>query len=652
MTHKWLEDCFVEWRNLTPAQKRYLDYAPGVNYGTVLGDRGVGRVGLEEEVDSLYENRKEPARPKDQPAQPMLKEWKKSDEIQANGGGLIGTVTSMREAVEVEEVEDALHVAGDPYGSHDDNRNGPPFSPSKLGPPRGIKKTPSKKGGPLTDVPFAMPKSRPPMDDDLLPLTKSKGSPDSGSNAKVPQAVLGAEPALVKQKSPMKIGPPMTAKAKSKSTLRTKSMIQQPDNDGSVVEISPPEPSAQPSHLRKESSIVVTVPAADSGLVPKAQKPRVLPGSASDPESIDELEPTGPTGKARAIIAVDSDEENDQEVLISHTKPKSKLKPTVYRRRDRVVPAQEEDENRSGTDEKAHETGKKKNRNKEASKVNGRQILFTSGSDNDDEIKLLAPKKVSRQVDSVNQRNRKEVLQPSPNRIVSVDLPDPRSLLASSLRGSSPDSVILLPKSVARLTKTRDRTSPNRRRPSVDRESLSRSPTPEPRRSPRRLRSDGTPASRNTATIRRDASPPAHRISHRHAAVTATQRLRDEVMPDVMNFENERRRSSKGASGRRRKSAQAVSLDGEEEEEQTDDSRDRKKRKITKHGGDKGSRGKALVKFDTEDSDEPSTRFVTNTKTKKRLADSDDDRSRPYQRSGQRETRKKIRRDRSVSRHE
>lgn len=651
MTHKWLEDCFVEWRNLTPAQKRYLDYAPGVNYGTVLGDRGVGRVGLEEEVDSLYENRKEPARPKDQPVQPMLKEWKKSDEIQANGGGLMGTVTSMREAVEVEEVEDALHVAGDPHGTHDDNPNGPPFSPSKLGPPRGIKKTPSKKGVAPTDVPFAMPKSQPPMDDDLLPLKKSQGSPDSGSNAKLPQAVFGAEPALVKQKSPMKIGPPITAKAKSKSTPRTKPTIQ-PNNDGSVVEISPPEPSAQPSHRKKESSIVVTVPAANSGLVPKAQKPRVLPGSGSDSESTDELEPTGPKGKARAIIAVECDEESDQESLISHTKPKSKLKPTVYRSRGCVVPAQEEDENRSGTDEKAHDAGKKTNRNKETSKVSGRRVLFTSGSDNDDEIKLLAPKKVSRQVDSVNQRNRKEVLQPSPNRIVSVDLPDPRSLLASSLRGSSPDSVILLPKSVARLTKTRDRTSPNRRRPSVDRESLSQSPTPEPRRSPRRPRPDGTSASRNTATIRRDASPPVQRISHRHAAVTATQRLRDEVMPDVMNFENERRRSSKGASGRRRKSAQAVSLDGEEEEEQTDDSRDRKKRKITKHDGDKGSRGKALVKFDAEDSDEPSARFVTNTKTKKRLADSDDDRSRPYQRSGQGETRKKIRRDRSVSRHE
>ncbi|KAF8519164.1 BRCT domain-containing protein [Gautieria morchelliformis] len=62
VTHKWLEDCFVEWRNLTPAQKKYLDYAAGVNYGTILGDRGVGRVGLEEDPElSLPEITKEPA---------------------------------------------------------------------------------------------------------------------------------------------------------------------------------------------------------------------------------------------------------------------------------------------------------------------------------------------------------------------------------------------------------------------------------------------------------------------------------------------------------------------------------------------------------------------------------------------------------------
>ena len=35
VTHVWLEDCFIEWRNLTPAQKKYVNYVPGVNYRTV-----------------------------------------------------------------------------------------------------------------------------------------------------------------------------------------------------------------------------------------------------------------------------------------------------------------------------------------------------------------------------------------------------------------------------------------------------------------------------------------------------------------------------------------------------------------------------------------------------------------------------------------
>ncbi|KIJ22847.1 hypothetical protein M422DRAFT_97553, partial [Sphaerobolus stellatus SS14] len=42
VTHRWLEDCFVEWRNLTPAQQKYIDYADGINYSVLVGTRGVG----------------------------------------------------------------------------------------------------------------------------------------------------------------------------------------------------------------------------------------------------------------------------------------------------------------------------------------------------------------------------------------------------------------------------------------------------------------------------------------------------------------------------------------------------------------------------------------------------------------------------------
>ncbi|KAF8512308.1 BRCT domain-containing protein, partial [Hysterangium stoloniferum] len=47
VNHKWLEDCFIEWRNLTPAQKKYLDYSANMDYGTIVGERGVGHVGLD-----------------------------------------------------------------------------------------------------------------------------------------------------------------------------------------------------------------------------------------------------------------------------------------------------------------------------------------------------------------------------------------------------------------------------------------------------------------------------------------------------------------------------------------------------------------------------------------------------------------------------
>lgn len=65
-----------------------------------------------------------------------------------------------------------------------------------------------------------------------------------------------------------------------------------------------------------------------------------------------------------------------REALVSHTKPKPKLKPTVYKSRGSVLPAQEEDKNRSRSDEKAHEAGRKISHN-----VNGRRTLSTFGSE-------------------------------------------------------------------------------------------------------------------------------------------------------------------------------------------------------------------------------------------------------------------------------
>ncbi|KAJ3548369.1 hypothetical protein NM688_g5307 [Phlebia brevispora] len=49
VNHLWLEDCFVQWRDVSTANEKYIHFPPGIDFGTVLGDKGVGRVGYDAE---------------------------------------------------------------------------------------------------------------------------------------------------------------------------------------------------------------------------------------------------------------------------------------------------------------------------------------------------------------------------------------------------------------------------------------------------------------------------------------------------------------------------------------------------------------------------------------------------------------------------
>ncbi|RXW21707.1 hypothetical protein EST38_g4150 [Candolleomyces aberdarensis] len=42
VNHTWLEDCFVQWRNLTLATDKYIKFPPGIDFAKMLGERGVG----------------------------------------------------------------------------------------------------------------------------------------------------------------------------------------------------------------------------------------------------------------------------------------------------------------------------------------------------------------------------------------------------------------------------------------------------------------------------------------------------------------------------------------------------------------------------------------------------------------------------------
>ncbi|KAF9441018.1 BRCT domain-containing protein, partial [Macrolepiota fuliginosa MF-IS2] len=47
VNHTWLEDCFIQWRHLTPATEKYIIFPEGVDFSKLLGERGVGVRGIE-----------------------------------------------------------------------------------------------------------------------------------------------------------------------------------------------------------------------------------------------------------------------------------------------------------------------------------------------------------------------------------------------------------------------------------------------------------------------------------------------------------------------------------------------------------------------------------------------------------------------------
>ncbi|KZT24310.1 hypothetical protein NEOLEDRAFT_1242555 [Neolentinus lepideus HHB14362 ss-1] len=51
VNHTWLEDCFVQWRNVTVGLEKYISFPPGVDFSTVLGEKGIGRAVLDKELE-------------------------------------------------------------------------------------------------------------------------------------------------------------------------------------------------------------------------------------------------------------------------------------------------------------------------------------------------------------------------------------------------------------------------------------------------------------------------------------------------------------------------------------------------------------------------------------------------------------------------
>ncbi|KAI0744292.1 hypothetical protein C8Q80DRAFT_889499 [Daedaleopsis nitida] len=148
VNHTWVEDCFVQWRRLTPARDKYINFPPGMDFSVVLAERGHGKITWEpgqlEEMLRVTSEAKAGSprkRPKSKSASASPKKTARRLVDEDADEPLPGTALSageVEEAVAMDD-DDQMDVDGE-VRRHDDmdvdNEAGPSKVPTtKRGPP-------------------------------------------------------------------------------------------------------------------------------------------------------------------------------------------------------------------------------------------------------------------------------------------------------------------------------------------------------------------------------------------------------------------------------------------------------------------------------------------------------------------------------------
>ena len=53
VNHTWLEDCFLQWKNLSVGLEKYVVFPPGLDFSDHLGERGIQRGAIFETLPDL-----------------------------------------------------------------------------------------------------------------------------------------------------------------------------------------------------------------------------------------------------------------------------------------------------------------------------------------------------------------------------------------------------------------------------------------------------------------------------------------------------------------------------------------------------------------------------------------------------------------------
>ncbi|TDL19364.1 hypothetical protein BD410DRAFT_792173 [Rickenella mellea] len=526
VNHLWLEDCFIQWRNLTPANEKYIRFPQGMDFGKLLGERGVGRVVIsdveimkeleKQEVEDAEKKSKAPEKDK---AKPHSSPTRRSDR-----GGPLPSANSARDAREVEDVVELL----------DDE----PLEEQKSSPRRSTRGSPSKG----TKRPAQLDSDE---GSERRPAKKREGGGKSKGNYESD----GEDERKVKTTSSQT--PRKTSPERKKGRRRHR---RHPDED-------------------EESEDEVLLPRSEPRSVPSSSKAK---GKAPQ--------------RATRSTAMDEEEESEDEIMLPKGKPQS----SVGGKKGRHQVREEEEET-------------VRQPKKTTSRAAARRRVEEEGEEeeDDDEPVLLTPVKVgpprgkkagpSKDPQSSSSDKRPG---PTPKRMLSVLLdPLPKS---ASKSGSPPKGPLHRTRSEhasAAEERSLPSSPPKRAKPDA------RTPTPSGSE-------DSAPSSRpgpsNMSSGSRASMPYTlqRTPSKRSAASKANQKLREEVMPDVVNFQKEMKRGNvrgtweeKGVKkehdvengkgdGKRRRASDTSGIHDESEDNEV---REIKKRKTTAKGKKRAS---------------------------------------------------------------
>ncbi|KAF8877711.1 hypothetical protein BD779DRAFT_1677212 [Infundibulicybe gibba] len=274
VNHTWLEDCFVRWRSLTVALEKYIVFPPGVDFGAILGGRGVGRV--EDESD--------------------LMDIEAEDAAEEGAITGAGTQESGKEAQEVEAAGDAREVAA---AEVDHPANG--------------------DDGEAEDEPVTRPRS-PQKQRDRGPEKKASKRPEKDSSSSSDVEVLGSPSAVKTRRKQPSAPPPPASSSSSLPEPEAEVVVKKPSSsakkasNGASPAKSHKSGASSKLGVRKRAAAAPSDSDSDSDAIVVEKRGRVGKGSpkkaaASPAKSHKSTASPKPARKRAAEISSDSDSE-------------------------------------------------------------------------------------------------------------------------------------------------------------------------------------------------------------------------------------------------------------------------------------------------------------------------------------------------------